>query len=97
MINRCCGFRVLETEFQPSDKDLGKQHFQISHDKGKTYFDYEIGSNKKIDSFFENTDVRNIKESNWVANDFAEILEPHFGIIEVTNEHKLGAFKLDRF
>ena len=97
LINRCCGFRVLETEFQPIDSDFGKQYFQISHDKGKTYFDYEKGFNKKIDSLFENADVSNKQESDWIVNDFAEIFEPHFGITEITNEYKSGIFQLNRF
>tara|TARA_A100001011_G_C13839950_1_gene646491 strand:- start:178 stop:309 length:132 start_codon:yes stop_codon:yes gene_type:complete len=27
LINRCCGFKVLETEFQPTDPNFGKKHF----------------------------------------------------------------------
>ena len=97
LINRCCGFKVLETEFQSTDRGFGKQHFQISHDEGKTYFDYEKGSNKKIDSLFENASVNEREESDWIVIDFAEIFAPHFGITEVTNEYKSGIFQLNRF
>ena len=94
LINRCCGFKVLETEFQSVAQDFSKHHFQISHNKGKTYFDYHKGAREDVDSLFENADVCCRQYSDWNVNDFAEILEPHFGIKEVTNEYKSGTFQL---
>ena len=97
MINRCCAFKVLETKFQPNEQNYNKQYFQISHDKGKTYFDYEKGSNNKIDSLFKNIKVFEMKKLNWIMNDFAEIFEPYFEINEVTNQYNSGGFQLNRF
>ena len=97
LINRCCGFNVLETVFRSIDGDLEKRHFQVSYDKGKSYFDYVKGSNKEIDSLFKNADVSKKRGSDWVINDFAEIFEPYFGITEVTKDYKAGVFQLNRF
>ena len=97
LINRCCGFNVLEKKFRSTNEDLEKRHFQISYDKGKSYFDYVHGSNNEIDSLFKNADVSKKRESDWVINDFAEIFEPYFGITEVTKDYKAGVFQLNRF
>ncbi len=97
LINRCCAFKVLEIEFQASDRNFGKQFYQISYDEGKTYYDYKNGSNKKIDAIFENADVYDREKSDWIIYDFAEILEPHFGITDVTSEYKSGIFQLNNF
>ena len=97
LINRCCGFNVLETEFRSTNRDLEKRHFQISYDKGKSYFDYVKGFNNEIDFLFKNADVSKKKGSEWVANDLAEIFEPYFGITDVTKEYKAGVFQLSRF
>lgn len=97
LINRCCGFKVLETDFKPSVHNCTKRWFQISHDNGKTYNDYKKGSNEKIDSLFHSADMHGSVESNWFLNDFAQIFKPHFGITEVTAEYKSGVFRLNRF
>ena len=97
LINRCCGFNVLETKFRSTNGDLEKRHFQVSYDKGNSYFDYVKGSDNEIDSLFKNADVSKKKGSDWVINDFAEIFEPYFEITEVTKEYKAGVFRLSRF
>jgi len=85
-INRCCGFKVQQTKFQLISS-IGKSNFQISHDKGKTYIDYEIGANKEIDNVFNNAKELESEENNFFVVDFAEILEPHFQIIKAKKNH----------
>tara|TARA_E500000178_G_scaffold336711_1_gene375039 strand:+ start:27622 stop:28101 length:480 start_codon:yes stop_codon:yes gene_type:complete len=86
-INRCCGFKVLESTFK-THKSQGKSHYQLSRDKGKTFHNYEIGSNKEIDSIFANATEQEDRNFDWFVNDFVEIFEPNFEIIEITKEYK---------
>ena len=84
LINRCCGFKVRKTKFQ-FIKSAGKSHFQISHDQGKTYCDYKVGSNKEIDLIFSNTNISNGEEFTFLISDFIEVMEPFFEITKVTD------------
>ena len=93
-INRCCGFKVLDTKFRVTKQGV-KSHFQISEDRGLTFIDYHLGKSKVIDSIFKLAakEVESLG-SNWSVCDFAEIFEPNFEIINVTKKFNSGEFKM---
>ena len=94
-IFHCCGFKVIDSYFNPWQiHRVDGSHYQHSND-GKNWKDYSLGDSGKADKLFEIHQYDRRQCKNWTDGvDYELILKPHFEIIDITSIYRENIFNL---
>ena len=94
-IFHCCGFKVLDSYFNPWEiQGVDGSHHQYSND-GKSWKEYCLGAGGKADKLFEMHQYDRQHCKNWADGvDYELILRPNFKIKDITSIYRDNMFNL---